>query len=301
MAAEILVAVAAGAASALIVVALGRFFRLGFWRVVIGAVCLALLVGLGVADLLVGGFGKWWAERPLAAAGLSGLLFLAITVLVVEALIEHVDARRLTPAGRAAVEGVLDAAGLDSGPLKPLQRILTNMKDADHPAGLKEPVDLSPGYLIDPQVMDAIEVDAQIGRVVAESAAVLTATGHLIGLYDRALTAADAVHCVAQRLEAYRNFVLEHWEEHGREDMSSGPGWHEKVRALGADDRWASVLDAWPQVVSAFDDLEREAHERVTIALYSNPVWRRPLGPVDQPKPGPPPLWNMPEYRWPRL
>jgi hypothetical protein len=73
---------------------------------VMGVVCLGALVTLAVVDLLDPEVGEWWAQRPMLAASASGLLLLAVTVLVVQALLQRAAQRRWRGPIAPAVERI---------------------------------------------------------------------------------------------------------------------------------------------------------------------------------------------------
>jgi hypothetical protein len=90
---------------------IGWKLQLGRFRTLAGAVFGGLLGGLVVGDFTVPDAGNWWADHPSAAATATGVLLLALTVLIVEAVVERVlraaEDRRWQGAARLAVEGLL--------------------------------------------------------------------------------------------------------------------------------------------------------------------------------------------------
>ena len=55
----------------------------------------ALVAALAAADLTFVSIGRWWADRPMLAAVVTGVLFLSLTVVLVDAILERLRAREL--------------------------------------------------------------------------------------------------------------------------------------------------------------------------------------------------------------
>jgi hypothetical protein len=81
-----------------------------WWQVLVGAVFSGCIVGMAVGDLLIKHQGRWWADRPMLAAGISAILLLGLTVLVVEAVIEHGNTLRRRTAAQQPVARTLESA-----------------------------------------------------------------------------------------------------------------------------------------------------------------------------------------------
>jgi hypothetical protein len=61
----------------------------------LGSVLVGVIFSLAAGDLLIGGLGRWWGDRPMLSSGVSGLLLLGLTVLLIDKLIERSRAGQL--------------------------------------------------------------------------------------------------------------------------------------------------------------------------------------------------------------
>ena len=60
----------------------------------VGGVCIGVIVGLSLGDVVVDGAGDTWATHPMLAAAIVGVAFLGLTVLVIEHAVERANTRR---------------------------------------------------------------------------------------------------------------------------------------------------------------------------------------------------------------
>jgi len=75
---------------------------------VTGALCVAVVVALAALDISEPQIGRWWANRPMLAALVNGSLFLVLTVLFVEVIVERFGHERSRVSGRVGCHLVFD-------------------------------------------------------------------------------------------------------------------------------------------------------------------------------------------------
>lgn len=229
---DVLIPVAAALAVAGAFTWLARRLTLGRWRAVTAALAGGALAGLIAVELTSPGVGKWFADHPGTGAVLTGVLLLALTVLVVEAAVEHslqaAEERRWKQAGHIACRAIIDAAGraineFNEGALWPMTVWLARTEpDTDMPA--------------DARIPDrAARVSEEIRTAILAAAPVLTATERLHSLYSTAtLMLTDAADVAAE---------VETWARHVSAGSVMRPG--EPVSVGHAQFGW------WRDVLSA--------------------------------------------------
>ena len=285
------ITVGAGLAAALIVVAaliaVGARTHVRFrpWATGIGAACIGLLIGLSVADLVIGGLGQWWANRPVAAATVTGLLLLAVTVLVVQSLLENLEMRRFAPGGRAAVREILDMADGKGDPDQVLAGVygtLAAARAAGEPPGESFPYEYGSGHSekgayesFEMIVLRAQNAHELIKRAITEQAPVLTATETLNDLYNVALNSANDVGDLAKQLETYNSMMSEEADAAREDDPDRDYDlWRPKGPAVRRC--WFSVIGAWNNVVVGLYKLEECASREIPgFDNHQKPAWRQ--------------------------
>lgn len=308
---QIGISVGAGFAAVLIVVAVlivigaRAHVRFRSWATGIGAACIGLLIGLSAADLLITGLGRWWANRPIAAATVTGLLLLAVTVLVVQALLDNLEARRFAPGGRAAVREIPDIADRKGYLGKGLAAVYDEMaaaRTAGEPPG--EVFRYRWGWMpyegghynnFSNFVRHTLIVYEEIKQAITAQVPVLTATETLNDLYNLALNSADDVGTLATQLEKYNDVMSEEAAADRVKDPNMGPPqrpnmhavqWHPKGAPVGQC--WGSAIAAWNNVVAGLDTLEeRASREFPGFDKHQKAEWRQKL-PVPGHVPPPP-------------
>jgi hypothetical protein len=269
--AGILVAAAAALLAGVGMIVTGRLLALGAWRTWIGAVAGAVLAGLVVADFVVSGAGTWWAEHPNAAATATGLLLLALTVLVVEAAVERVlrasEAQRWRAAAAVAATAVLNNA------VNPLQRLASELDGISNLGRVrKRSGNEWPPHSVVSLRSGAPRTRAELERAVLAAAPVLTATDDLHRLYDRALAAVEAAAAIDEA-------VMDWWralQGTGTEGVESPEVSDEVWRQQCPDgvDAWRHVRQLWTMVLSQMGLFEREAVEGLSVDAPSLSPWQ---------------------------
>jgi hypothetical protein len=224
-----LAAAASGAALFMAATALGG----GPARRMAAAVAGGLLVGMLVAEVTVDGAGRWWAEHPTIGATVTGVLLLALTVLIVEGAVERslsaADERRWAPVGRAAAEVLLDRFTEAQGMFRQRLRECTGeVQEGSYPRALiREDADL---------------LHERMRSAALEAAPVLAATDGLHEIYDLAMAAVSSARGVAG--------AAEQWED----SYDTPIGDHSEDARYGW---WRDIVGAWDYLrddLTAFAD-----------------------------------------------
>ena len=234
------------------------------WRVPVGAVLSAMLAGTVAADFSVPGAGEWWSVHPNAAASATGLLLLAVTVLVVEAVLERVlrasEARRWRTAAAEAVGAVLDAAAGDKGTefsrLRPPGQWISGPPDPSEAEDLRA---------------NLREAHERLRRGVLDVAPVLTATDELHELYDLAVGAAAAIAELRAALSAWLETHETLSEEIRSVDRFDEEDFAQRFPELR--DKWTHVKVEWNKLVSHLEALEREAERDLGVEPRPRAGW----------------------------
>lgn len=267
---ELAVVITSGLVAGVVTAAVGRWFELDTPRTVIGAGFIGALVALAVADLVIRGLGHWWADRPVASAVLTGLLLLAVTVLVVEGLIETLGTRRFAPAARAAVSDILDSADIGS-PLAEVRERLAVARAGGEPPAPQIRAGSQYVALVD-TARRARRADDHIRAALTRHAALLIATDRLNVLYDLGLEAAEAVNRLGEQITAYEARAAEEATAAGVRDYDA---WRPQEPATV--EGWAAVMDAETAVVTALDKLETTAGRNAGVRARDDALWRHPI------------------------
>ena len=257
MLADVLVPVFAALLSAAAGLEITRRLGGGALRAATAAVAGGVLVGLLVAEVTVDGAGRWWAEHPVIAATFTGVLLLALTVLLVEAVIERVlkaaEDRCWHSAAQVAACGVLEGM---AEPIRNFQdEIVWVMGE-----GVQKLMNPSPRE--DPTER-AREFAAEMRAVVLGAAPVLTATERLHGIYAHALRVAQLATEVALEVSA--------WRRESREDASL-PMWASEGARLAW---WGGIGVPWQRLVQAAADFEDAASGQIGAFMEYEP-WEPP-------------------------
>jgi hypothetical protein len=109
--------------------------RVGGWAMVRGVLLTAALVAAPVASSLAPVLGRWWpaAERPLAVAGLAGLVWLLLAAWVLHGV--HALLRRQALYGRPGAPFSQTAAGTPARAARHASPILVAAPRSEAPAG----------------------------------------------------------------------------------------------------------------------------------------------------------------------
>jgi hypothetical protein len=241
---HVLIPVAAALAVAGALTWLARRLALGRWRTVTAALAGGALAGLIAVELTSPCVGRWFADHPGTGAALTGVLLLALTVLVVEAAVEHslraAEERRWKQAGHIACRAIIDAAGraikaFNEDVLWPMTVWLARTEPGTD-------------VLQDARIPErAARVSEEIRTAVLAAAPVLTATEHLHSLY----TIATPILTDAADLAA----DVETWARHVSAGQVFRPG--EPVSVRHAQVGW------WADVLPAADRLDRSLRQFV--------------------------------------
>lgn len=256
-----LVAAAAGLLAGVVIQFLGRGLRLSAWRTWIGAGVAALLVGLVVGDFSVHGAGDWWARHPTAGAAATGVLLLALTVLVVEAAVERVlrasEARRWRSAATVAATSVLHDA---VDPIIRIQEILWSVSEVGRIRG-RDSGHSPPNEVVQLQRMIPA-VRGTLQQTVLVAAPVLTATDELHRLYNEAVAAVEAAGDLDSAILEWRRA----W--YGTSDIFetetvSDEEWQQQHPEV--TEAWRAVMELWAGALSHLRAFEREAMRSLDV------------------------------------
>jgi hypothetical protein len=261
-----------------IVVAVGMTFRLGRVRTVTAAICAGALAALAAADAIVAEAGRYWDNHSMLGAAVSGVLFLALTVLLVEALVEYVDARRLRPAGCMAVKSFLDLAAERRGPVGGLRYSLSHSFATDSPPLLDDPKQpLHPLHVVEHLRDRASTAAEQLRRALFAAAPVLTATDELTPLFDHASRVVEVVDEIHANIAAYGTLLVELWDDRPGE-QATVTEWKGFWEVHGAPALWQRVRDGWTQLAASLNELDSNAARLLATGEHEEAIWRRPPG-----------------------
>jgi hypothetical protein len=267
---------------------LGQQLTLGPWRTGTGAVAFAILTALVVADFSVDGAGAWWAVHPTAEAAAAGLLLLALTVLVVEAVIDRAlasnEARRWRAAAAFAASAVLEAA------IEPLRRVESDLGSVSAVGRLHVPPRGEwPPYAVVSLLRLIPQHRSGFQRAVLEAAPVLTATDELHRLYDDLLAAITTLtdldtairewYRIGANEDAFSEIVpddalqtSEALYERYRNPTPPDDDW--KRHYPGTGTAWRSVMGVWATALSHVLAFERNAADSIGVTPTSDAPWQ---------------------------
>jgi hypothetical protein len=227
-----------------------------------GAAVAGAVGALVASEFLIDGAGAWWADHPIGAAVLTGALLLALTVLVVEAVVERVlsstELQRWAPAGRAAAEAVVTSI---AAPYDVVQRRviwpMTFAVENFFTLGAPEDDDETQ----DPDVA-ARELLVEARTAVLAVAPVFGATDRLHEIYAHSTGAVSAAGDLVVAIQHWRNV-------HG---VVAPP-----LGASGAAraEWWSSVMSTWDSMTKHVLAFERLAEDQLGPIWTSNqlPPW----------------------------
>jgi hypothetical protein len=237
---------------------LGNAAGAGRKRTIAGALAGGVLVGLVVADFTIDGAGDWWARHPTASATITGLLLLALTVLVIEAALERVlraaEEQRWQAAGRTAASALLEALPrpIHTFQLDGLWPLTSAVERND---GANVPMDTA---------VHARTLADAIRSAVLDAAPVLTATDSLHQIYGEALNAAEASTELA--------FSIEEWELTHRQDVGLPTAASESARLAW----WTIVVGPWDTLLASLVAFQSRAEAQLSVEpLEDDPWWIR--------------------------
>lgn len=276
------VSLAVGVGAGALALGVARFVGVtGAVRLTAGAVCVGLLVALGVADVVVPHLGPWWADRPMASAAITGALLTAIIALVVEAVIEHLEARRWRPAGIHALTrlqhaGAAAYANLEeafatapaSGYPKNWKNWLQSDRDFGPPAEAGLVFACGPVGEFSDIVNAATRTRETIEATATELAPILTATDELNEVYVAALETIHILEALAKRARVYAEWLLDQ-----EIDAGNGPD-VKQWTLLAGPERWTRVTELWPAVQEAYAEFQSRSRSWVRRARYSYSISR---------------------------
>lgn len=216
--------------------------RAGPARTIAAAVTGGLLAGIVSSELAIESIGTWWADHPSTGAIVTGVLLATLTLLVVEAAVQHAldraEDRRWKEAAGAAAGAVLDAV---AGPMRTQLRAIYTQSDFVMDRATKSAVDMGAAVA---------GFASSISVPVIAAAPVLTATERLHEIYEHALRAARAAAEYEAIVEAFAWGYLP-------QDPNADP--HE-LSQDGKDHWWLAVADPWQTLrleMKAFADAAR--------------------------------------------
>lgn len=237
--------------------ALGRWLALGRLRTLIAALAGGALVALSAAEFMVSGSGDWWQRHPSTGAVVTGLLLLALTVLVVEAAVQRAlkaaEEKRWRPAGQVAANQLL--AGI-AAPIRDFQdQIIWVMGER-----VENAMRSSPGE--EPGERARLFAE-QVSDVVLRAAPVLSATEQLHAVYAHALKVAQ----IASEL----SLTIPEWEREHADNISVPTVASESARLAW----WAGVGVPWQRLVEAAKAFEEDAWGQLGAFVEDQP-WSPP-------------------------
>lgn len=226
-------------------------------RAAAGALTGGLLAGLVSSELTVESVGRWWADRPSTNAVVTGLLLATLTLLVVEAAVQHAlaqaEERRWREAGGSVAGAVLDAV---AGSMRSQLRAVFAQSD----------------FVMDPASKTAVHMSeavagfaSSISVPVIAAAPVLTATETLHEIYEHALRAARAAAEYEAIVEAFASLYLPR-------DPAADP--HE-LEAEGESLWWDAVAGPWQTLRAEMQAFARAARLRLnaTASAWDFEPW----------------------------
>jgi hypothetical protein len=199
---QVLICVGGALVTAGALAALCARLSLGRLRTVAAAAAAGALAALIASELLIDRIGPWWADHPMTGATVTGALLLALTVVVIEAAIDHTlraaEERRWTAAGGAAASAILVAVAV------PVRRF---GEEVMWPTAkfLGDNIPTLSAAVWDPSEADELSPDGTailyggphenlqdlVQTAVLTAAPVMTATERLHEIYAHALQASD--------------------------------------------------------------------------------------------------------------
>ena len=188
----------------------------------------------------------------MTAATAVGLLVLALTVLVVQSLVERLLERRLKPAAESAVLTLITALSSEKAVFQ-LRAMWPSTVRVDRFQGVTVTFYEDLGRLV-----------SVFRRTVLDVAGVLTMTAGYQSLYDHALEA-------SRTLEQIQTAVRE-WRADGSEADLELPMWASEEARLA----WWGFVARWESVVVAMRDFENDAWSRLGFAWDNDYAWYMP-------------------------
>ena len=224
------------------------------------ALAAGTIAGLLAAELTVQDIRRWWAARPLTAAAVTGVLLLALTLLVVEAVVDKLllraEQRRWRPAARAAAEALMSGA---SRAMSEFQRtaLWSDTIAVDSFEGVS--------FGFDARVE---RLASRLTRTVLDVAAVLTATIELHALYDHALNAAEAARDLPRIAEEWGNYDARNLSLPIVESESARLSW------------WSGIVGTWERIADEMVAFQAAAEEQLEFFSDTQYAWEA-AGPDD--------------------
>jgi hypothetical protein len=232
---------------------LSRVGKAGRLRVLGAALAAATLAGLVATELTIQSVRNWWAERPLTSATVTGVLLLALAVLVLEAVVNGILTRTEQRRWRSAAKAA--AAILMSG-------VSTAMSEFQQTTLWSATVAVDSFEEIDPEVQaEAARLGSTLTRSVLDVAGILTATVELEALYEHAAVAAGAARDLPEAIRVWihsdaANLLLPTFESE-----SARLAW------------WSGVVRTWDRVVEEMSAFQAMAERELGLASDGNYAW----------------------------
>jgi hypothetical protein len=251
------VAIGAGVLAAAAAALVGIGFRSGVLHAVFGAVFTGAIVALAVADVTVDGAGSYWEGHPMLGAGLSGLLLVGLTVLVVNRLIERGEARRWRRVARrpvGALVRLMDEPAIETGWV-----ILT----VAAPTGWPEHATEENVAILRALAKCAESMAAEADR----QGPILTANAELLGLFGATSNLAVAGRDLSQSVARYADVLHRNLSAYDEQKWQADHGpW-----------RWEAAANDYDDFMAALARLERAMEETVGLSLSGHDApWRQP-------------------------
>ena len=165
---------------------------------------MAALAAMSVADLVYPDLAEWWEKHPMTATGVAGLLLLAATVLLVEAVAQRLEDRRWRVPATVLTRDIMknadwlttaidrDLAAIRKAGERPENLLAVPEPTSDHWRLRRTPFEVFAGDLH--QGWDALRGWTTSGT------AVLTATDEIHRIYEALVLINDKLGEVIERL-----------------------------------------------------------------------------------------------------
>ena len=273
MSGGVLVVVGTGLITGILLLLLGQRLTLGAWRTWVGAGAAGLLASLVAGDLAISGAARWWAAHPTVEAAATGLLLLALTVLVVEAVVQRAlaasETRRWRPAASIAAAALLDNA------VAPMQRTHDDLDAISDIGRIKRMrSDEWPPSAVSTLLSRVPRWRAELNRVVLGAAPVLTATDDFHRMYDHVLAAVEAVGDLEPAIEDWYRTGVD--EEAFRTQAITDEEWQRQFSET--EQAWRSVLKVWATALEHLRGFEREAVRDLAVSPPAVRPWEPERG-----------------------
>lgn len=234
--------------------------QLGDRRAVVGAVVSAATAALAVSEAISGTVGDFWTAHPINASLVTGGLLLALTVLVIEAVVDrHIadaEDRRWRSTAQTAAQSLVVTLERTGRAYRDL--ILESTEAVE--AGRSPPKD------------DFLQLEQTFRAEVLTAHEILTRTPRLHAVYDVALETVEAAAWLTMSRAIWGIGVYEYGKSRAN---AKSPDEKAKASSLPSDRDywWEMVIPAWHKFSGTAHELRQRANHDLGARLDGGSVF----------------------------